>query len=163
MNATMNKRGFLSLMAVTALGAWALPAAAQSKRYDIDPASMPPEVRKVLEQYLAVLRKSADLDQCAERFVAVAGGSLVNEDGKTLRGSVKPYGLKKDYNNIKFYADPAVISRVAKLDPVTSGFGPSAIRGPRYKIWIDKKSGEAGRPAPVTILVPEGHKTIRAP
>lgn len=159
----LTKRTLLSLAATSFLVAAASPAAAQSRRYDIDPDDMPPSVRKVLERYVEILRTSGDLDTCAERFIAIAGGGLVNEDGKSLRSTVKPYSLKKDFQNIKFYAHPIVISRVAKLRPSTSGFGPSAIRGDQYKIWIDKKKGEAGRPAPVTIMVPQKHKTIRTP
>ncbi len=159
----LTKRSFLSLTAGTLFVGIAAPAAAQSRRYDIDPDDMPAEVRKVLEEYVKILRTSKDLDACAERFITVAGGSLVNEDGKSLRGSVKRFSLKKDYGNIKFYADPTAITRVAKLRPVTSGFGPSAIRGDQYKIWIDKKKDAAGRPAPVTIILPKDHKTIRSP
>ena len=158
----LTKRSFLTLTASTLVAAVAAPALAQSRRYDIDVSDLPAPVKKVLERYIAILRTSKTLDQCAKRFIAVAGGSLVNEDGKTLRGNVKPYSLKKDHSNIKFYASPIEITRVAKLRPSTSGFGPSAIRGDKYKIWIAKKDDE-GRPAPVTIMVPKNHKTIKTP
>ena len=140
-----------------------LPATAQSARYDIDKKDTPRPVLSVLNKYVKTLRSSKDLDDCAKAFVSIAGGSLVNEDGKSLRGTVQRFGLKKDYENIKFYADPIQITRIAKLPATTSGFGPSAIRGPRYKIWIAKKDGAGGMPAPVTILVPEGHATIKSP
>jgi len=159
----LTKRSFLTLTATSLFVSVAAPALAQSRRYDIDPSELPSAVRKVLEGYVEILRSSDDLDACADRFVAIAGGALVNEDGKSLRGNVKPYSLKKDFGNIKFYADPIAITRVAKLRPTTSGFGPSAIRGDQYKIWIGKKKGEAGRPAPVTIMVPKNHKSVRSP
>jgi len=159
----LTKRTFLSVAAGSLLVASVAPAAAQSRRYDIDPAKLPPAVREVLERYVEILRGSDDLDICAERFIAIAGGGLVDEDGKSLRSTVKPYSLKKDFQSIKLYADPIAITRVAKLRPSTSGFGPSAIRGDQYKIWIDKKKGEGGRPAPVTIMVPQKHETIRSP
>jgi hypothetical protein len=76
---------------------------------------------------------------------------------------VQPFSLKKDFENVKFYANPAQITRVAKLRSKTSGFGDSAITGESYKIWIAKKEGTSGLPAPTTILVPEGHKTIKVP
>lgn len=158
----MKKRTFARLALAAGL-MLALPASAQSARDNIDPADTPKAVLKVLDQYISTLRTSESLDECAESFVKIAGGSLVSEDGKTLRSTVKPFSLKKDHGNIKFYADPTEITRVAKLRPSTSGFGPSAIRGPQYKIWIGKKDGAAGMPAPVTILVPEGHKTIKQP
>lgn len=158
----MNRRTVLGLFTVAGLSV-ALPASAQSKRYDIDIADLPANVRGVLDQYVKILRTSKDLDACAKAFTSIAGGGLVNEDGKTLRGNVQPFSLKKDFSNVKLYASPIQITRVAKLDPVTSGFGPSAIRGHTYKIWIAKKDGAGGLPAPIGIMVPDGHKTIKDP
>ena len=156
----LTKRTFLGLAATTLVAAAPATVEAQSRRYDIDASKLPRSVRKVLKRYIKLLRKSKSLNSCAKRFVKIAGGSLVNEDGKTLRGTVKPYGLKKDHGNIKFYASPFEIARVAKLRPTTSGFGPSAIRGDRFKIWIARANDE-GMPAPVTIMLPKGHKTIK--
>lgn len=129
----------------------------QSRRNDIDPGDLPQNVENVLVRYIEILANSNSLDDCADNFIEVAGGSLVNEDGRTLRGSVKPYSLKKDHQNIQFYSlNPVKITRVNVSGPRSSGYGPSAIRGKVYKIWIDKKSGQAGRPAPISIMVPEG-------
>ncbi len=136
---------------------------AQSKRNDINPSDTPKEVFDVLGKYIGILDQAKDLDQCADMFVTIAGGSLVNEDGQTLRGTVKPYSLKKDFQNVKFYADPVEVTRVNKQVNRSSGFGPSAIRGTMYKIWIKKKAGAAGMPAPITIMVPEGHPSIKEP
>ncbi|MFW5658433.1 MAG: hypothetical protein ACOCZ8_00485 [Bacteroidota bacterium] len=136
---------------------------AQSKLNDINPNETPKAVFDVLGRYTAILRQSESLDQCAERFAAVAGGSLVNEDGETLRGTVKPYALKKDFQNIQFYQSPVKVTRVNKQENRSSGFGPSAIRGTMYKIWIAKKDGASGMPAPISIMVPEGHPSIKEP
>lgn len=130
---------------------------------DVTPKNLHPDVRWVLEYYAAVLRRSGDLDTCAERFLAVAGGGLVDEDGRSLRSTVKPYSLKNDFERIDRYADPTIVKRVVKLRPTTSGFGASAIHGDPFKIWIEKAEGEPGLPAVVTILVPHGHPTIRSP
>jgi len=84
----------------------------------------------------------------------------VNEAGDALRSNVKPYSLKKDHSNVRFYANPVRITRVNRNpNLVTSGFGQSAIRGTVYKIWIAKASGSAGMPAPISIIVPEGGGT----
>ena len=136
---------------------------AQSKRNDINPSDTPKEVLEVLGKYIGILRQSESLDQTAERLTAIAGGGLVNEDGQTLRGTIKPYSLKKDFQNVKFYAIPVRVTRVNKTPNRSTGYGPSAIRGTMYKIWIAKKKGAAGRPAPISILVPEGHETIKSP
>ena len=136
----------------------------QSKTNDIPVNKLPDEVKKVLEEYIQVLKTSESLDDCAENMIKVAGGGLVNEDGASLRNTIKPYSLKKDFNNIKFYADPIKITRVNRNpNKMTDGYGESAIRGITYKIWISKKEGQPGMPAPISILVPEGHETIKSP
>ena len=136
---------------------------AQSKKDDIPVEELPPEVKAVLEDYVKLLRSAPSLDEAAKGFVALAGGSLVNEDGKSLRGTVQGFGLKKDYENVKFYADPMNLTRVNVGKSNGDGFGPSAIKGKKYKIWLAKKEGANGVPAPITILVPEGHATITTP
>ncbi len=138
-------------------------AMAQSRKNDISVSQLPKAVRQVLDQYIDILSTSKDLDECAQRFVNIAGGALVNEDGRTLRNSVMPYSLKKDFGGVKFYQQPLAISRVNASPSNGTGFGPSAIRGMVYKIWIDKKPGQAGMPAPISIMVPEGHAEIKSP
>lgn len=135
---------------------------AQSKKNDIPVSQLPSGVKSVLNQYVSTL-KSGNLDQVAQKFTAIAGGGLVNEDGKSLRSSVKPYSLKKDWQNIKFYANPVKITRVNKSQTNGTGYGASALKGTVYKIWIDKKPGQAGMPAPISIIVPQGHPTIKSP
>ena len=137
---------------------------AQSKRYDIAIQDLPKDVLNTLEEYVKTLKNAEDLDACAKAFIKIAGGGLVNEDGESLRNSIKPYSLKKDFNNIKFYASPIKITRV-NSNPVyiASGFGASAIKGRVYKIWINKASGQAGLPAPISIMAPDGHPTIKTP
>jgi len=135
---------------------------AQSKRDDIPVEQLPEEVLKVLNDYASVL-SSETLEKCAEAFVAIAGGGLVNEAGKALRIDVPQFSLKKDFNNFKFYAMPLEITRVNKRRSNGDGYGESAIAGWVYKIWINKKTGVNGMPAPISIMVPENHKTIAAP
>jgi hypothetical protein len=64
---------------------------------------------------------------------------------------------------VRHYADPIRITRVNLGYSNGSGYGPSAIKGKVYKIWIDKKDPSLGMPAPITIMVPEGHPTIQNP
>jgi hypothetical protein len=138
-------------------------ATAQSRSNDIPTSKLPAEVKAVLEQYVTILRTSADIDQCAEKFLEVAGGGLVNENASGLRQDVPQFSLKKDFNNVKFYADPIKITRVNLSSSNGDGYGWSAIKGKKYKIWIDKANKGNGMPAPITILVPEGHESIRLP
>lgn len=138
-------------------------AFAQSKANDIPADKLPPEVKAVLEQYVAMLRAGPDVPSVAKAFVAIAGGGVVNEDGSQLRKDVPEFSLKKDFNGVKFYADPVTITRVNATKSGGQGFGPSAIAGMVYKIWIAKKEGAGGMPAPISIMVPEGHATIKTP
>jgi hypothetical protein len=135
---------------------------AQSKSGDIPVKTLPPEVKQVLDEYIAILN-SPDLDECAKKFITIAGGHLVNEEGDNLDRDIKPYSLKKDFNNIKFYQQPVKITRVNFRDSDNDGYGKSAIKGKSYKIWIKKKEGTAGMPAPILIMVPEGHEEIKTP
>lgn len=139
---------------------------AQSTRDDIPKEQIPKSVLTVLESYIQIIKTSPTLEEAGSQFTKIAGGGLVNESvtNITLRTSILPFSLKKDYGNIKFYADPIEITRV-NLSPNVSkqGFGESAIQGRVYKIWIGKKTGVAGMPAPISILLPEGHASIVDP
>jgi hypothetical protein len=136
---------------------------AQSKANDISVNKLPKEVKDVLVQYISILRNSEDIDKCAEKFIEVAGGSLVNENGSALRQEVARFSLNKDFSNAKFYADPIKITRVNLTVSNGEGLGSSAIRGKKYKIWIEKANKSNGMPAPVSIIVPEGHESIKTP
>lgn len=139
-----------------------LPVAAQSKKNDIPVQQVPKEVLETLEAYTKVLSVET-IEKCAEAFVAIAGGSLVDETGSRLSTDVPQFSLKKDHANFKFYAVPLQITRVNRSISNGDGYGPSAIKGTVYKIWIGKKPGTPGMPAPISIMVPEGHPTIKTP
>jgi hypothetical protein len=160
---TLVRRALLGLGLALGLALFAAPASAQSAKNDIAIDALPAEVKQTLASYVALLRGSADLDACAAGFVRIAGGGLVDQTGSALRSSVKPYSLKKDFGNIKFYANPLVITRVNATPSGAQGFGGSAIKGMVYKIWIGKAKDAGGMPAPVSIMVPEGHATITTP
>lgn len=134
----------------------------QSRRSDIPVKDVPDSVIKILNEYVEILHTKT-LKECADKFLSIAGGGLVTQDGKKLRRDVPQFSLKKDYNNIKFYASPVEITRVNKSNTNGDGYGESAISGVRYKIWIGKNKGVNGMPAPISIVVPVGHKTIKTP
>lgn len=136
---------------------------AQTRAGDIPVSGLPSEVKAVLEEYVSILRNSNDLDECAQSVMSVFGGSLVNDDASDLRSSIKPYSLKKDFNNVRWYADPIKITRVNLSYTNGDGYGESAIKGKKYKIWIDKADKKNGMPAPISIFVPEEHPAIQMP
>lgn len=135
---------------------------AQPKRDDIPVSKMPQEVKAVLDEYVKALN-APTLDSCAVLFLSIAGGGLVSPEGTALDSDLKQFSLKKDYQNIKFYVQPAKITRVNVRYCNGDGYGASAIKGKVYKIWLAKKKGVAGLPAPVSVMVPEGHPTIKTP
>ena len=132
-----------------------------AQQKDIPVSELPKEVKQVLIEYVNILSTSKTLDECADRFLTIAGGGLVNPAGTALRSSVKPYSLKKDFTNIKFYKIPVKIIRVAKTRTGQAGYGTSAIAGDWYKIYIAKK--DDSQPAPVHIVYPENHALIKTP
>jgi len=134
---------------------------ANAQQKDIAVSELPKEVKMVLDEYVNILTSSKDLDECAVKFMSVAGGTLVNPAGNALRSSVKPYSLKKDFDDIKYYKVPVEIARVAKTRTQQCGFGASAIAGDWYKIYIVKKDGS--QPAPIQIVVPENNPNVTSP
>ncbi|MDX2172544.1 MAG: hypothetical protein SFY56_05445 [Bacteroidota bacterium] len=137
----------------------------QGLKSDITVDKLPQEVKQVLENYITILSSSASYEDCATKFTQIAGGGLIDEslNKVTLRTATKTYSLKKDFDNIKFYANPIVIKRVSVSPSRTSGFGESAITGTIYKIFIEKKAGGVGLPAPISIMVPKNHPKIKSP
>jgi len=136
---------------------------AQSKANDIPVNQLPSNVSDVLNKYVQILQLGT-LDECADEFLQVAGGGLVNPDFPiSLRSDLKRFSLKKDFENIKYYKTPVEITRVNVSLTNGNGLGATAIKGKIYKIWIKKKNGQAGMPAPVSILVPENHLQINTP
>lgn len=136
--------------------------AQQDAKGDIPINSLPTEVKSVLEKYVEILRTSSNLDDAAAKVVELAGGTLVNEDG-SLRNTIKPFSLKKDFNNVKHYLNPITITRVNLSSTSGAGYGKTAVKGKVYKVWIAKDDPAKGMPAPTSIIVPEGHPTINSP
>lgn len=114
---------------------------------------LPKEVHQLLDRYLSTLAESTDLDDCATRIAPLLGGSLLSAEG-VVSNTVKPYSLKKDFNNVKFYQLPAKITRVQLRKNARDGYDALKLEGVVYKIWVAKKEGVNGMPAPVPILVP---------
>jgi hypothetical protein len=135
---------------------------AQSKQNDIPVSQLPQAVFKVLNQYFEILG-SDSLENCAKSFVSIAGGSLLGNSVDKLRTDVSQFSLKKDFNNSRFYAYPLKLTRVNKRFSNGDGYGETRIKGWVYKIWIDKKDGVNGMPAPISIIVPEDHPFFKLP
>ncbi len=130
---------------------------AQTK--EIKAGDVPSEVKNVLNQYLTILSSAKSLDECAANVMKVAAGGLLSTDGMSISSNVKPYSLKKDFENVKFYKQPAEITRVQLQTGGYDGYKGTLIEGDIYKIWIAKKDGVKGMPAPIRIIVPKNDKS----
>jgi len=125
------------------------------QRKDISVEEVPPAVIKVLNQYLKVLSESPTLEDCARNIYPYLGGGLLSSDEKKVSSDTIQFSLKKDYNNVKFYSVPAVITRIQLNKNSYDGYEKTYLEGDIYKIWINKKEGVAGMPAPIPVIVPK--------
>lgn len=114
---------------------------------------IPATVVKILNDYVNLLQSSANEEEAADKLAPIAAGSLLTNDGQAITNSVKQFGLKKDFDNAKFYKSPAVITRAQCTTDSHDGFEETLVTGTSYKIWIEKKAGINGMPAPVKIIV----------
>jgi hypothetical protein len=146
----MNSRVIL----VTVLAAFLLCAVTTSAgQKEIPAGQLPGDVVEVLNKYLNILTTSPTLEACAQKVAAISAGHMLSQNGGISR-DVLDFSLKKDYQNAKFYKVPPVITRVVVIENDYDGFGPTLFEGTRYKIWIAKKDGVAGLPAPIPIIKP---------
>lgn len=121
---------------------------------NIPAKDVPQDVLEVLNKYLAILTTSPSLEACAEEVAKISAGHMLSQNGG-ISSDVLRFSLKKDYQNAKFYKVPAVITRVVLIENDYDGFGPTLFQGDRYKIWIAKKDGVAGMPAPIPVIKPK--------
>lgn len=132
---------------------------AKSQSSDLDPGQLPANVRMTLSRYVEALH-SGSLQQCADKFVRIAGGPLLSDDGAQLAPNTESFSLKNDFDNIKSYAQPIQILKVNVRYSNGMGFGQTTLKGQVYKIWLGKPDGSSG---PVSIIVPEGSPTFTEP
>jgi hypothetical protein len=130
----------------------------QSVKNDIAINELPGDVKNTLDEYVKILSESKNINECGDKFLEIAGGNLLNIDGTELYGDLKSFSLKRDFNDIKYYKIPAVITRISLETDTYFGFEKTLIEGDAYKIWIGKKPGVAGMPAPITIIKPKEGK-----
>lgn len=144
----MQKRIFVFIAAFIMLGGSLF---AQTK--DISVSKLPDDVKEVLNEYIKILQNATDLDDAASKVKKIFAGHLLNSEGEVDK-DVYYFSLKKDFNNAKFYQYPVEITRISRTMNDYDGFQETLFEGTRYKIWIAKKDGVAGLPAPVPIIKP---------
>jgi hypothetical protein len=110
--------------------------------------SAPKASREVVEKLLVALQKT----DAAERLAAVlplVHKSLLTDDGKDLKAPIKDFSFKKASQSAKLYAVPADIAEV-----LPGGTAPAGEKGMVERVFVKKKEGMAGRPAPVLVFTP---------
>jgi hypothetical protein len=81
--------------------------------------------------------------------------SEYDKSGSNLKQDRLDYSFKKAWQNAKFYQNPVKITRVQKQSVTAIGFGNTAQKGTCYKVFIAKKEGGTGLPAPLNVFIPE--------
>jgi hypothetical protein len=132
-----------------------LYGSSSARQQDIPKDQVPQDVIKVLNAYMKILTTSPTLEDCGAKVAKIAAGHMLSQSGG-ISDDVIQFSLKKDYQNAKFYKFPVVITRVVLVEDDYDGFGPTLFQGTRYKIWIAKKDGVGGMPAPIPIIKPKG-------
>jgi hypothetical protein len=95
-----------------------------------------------------------DRDVRIARLLPLVHMSLLSKDRRDLTWDIKEFSFKKASANAKFYKFPVEIFEVHKGNEVTIGFKETAERGRFTKYFVQKKSQQMGRPAPITLFWP---------
>lgn len=116
----------------------------------------------VAVELINAFMQALTLEQPAERMAAVVKfvhKSLLEPDGKKLDWDTSNFSYKKACQNVRFYKIPVEITSVHKGRTLTVGYGSTAEKGRIDKYFINKKPGQPGMPAPVSVFWPESGGT----
>ena len=80
--------------------------------------------------------------------------SEYDANGTSLKQDRLNYSFKKAWQNARFYKVPVSVTRIQKQNITAIGFGKTAQAGTAFKVWISKKDGVAGLPAPLNVFFP---------
>lgn len=111
---------------------------------------------EVVNSFIAALNaNSSDEAAAAKACLAYIHKSEFDNSGTGLKQDRMDFSFKKAWQNAKFYQSPVKITRIQKQNVTAVGFASTAQKGTTYKIFIAKKEGVSGLPAPLNILIPE--------
>ena len=108
-------------------------------------------VNKFME---AIMSNQSDINAAAKKALPIIHRSEYNSAKNGLLADRMSYSFKKAWENAKFYTTPVVVTRVQKQGISAIGFKETAQSGTAYKVWISKKDGVAGLPAPLNVFFP---------
>ena len=102
----------------------------------------------------AIMNNQADEMAAAKAALPYIHKSEYDAAGTNLKSDRLSYSFKKAWQNAKFYNVPVTVTRVQKQSISAIGFGSTAQTGTVYKVWVGKKEGVAGLPAPFHVFFP---------
>lgn len=110
---------------------------------------------EVINKFMeAINNNSGDENAAAKAAMPYIHKSEYDNTGTALKRDRMDFSFKKAWQNAKFYDTPVKVTRIQKQNLSAIGFGSTAESGIAYKVFIGKKSGVAGMPAPLNVFFP---------
>lgn len=110
---------------------------------------------ELIDSFMNVLLQNpSDEMVAAKAAMPYIHRSEYNNQGNQLMQDRLNFSFKKAWQNAKFYAWPVVVTRIQQQNLSQVGFGETAEAGTGFKIWISKKEGVSGMPAPLNVFFP---------
>lgn len=110
---------------------------------------------ELIDSFMRVLNDHPDDEMVAAKAaMPYIHRSEYNNQGTQLMQDRLNFSFKKAWQNAKFYAWPVQVTRIQQQNLTQIGFGETAEAGKGFKVWIAKKEGVAGMPAPLNIFFP---------
>ncbi len=113
---------------------------------------------KAINDFMTALNAGTK-EEAAKNAIKFIHKSEYDNTGAALKQDRMNYSFKKAWENAKFYQTPVKVTRVQKQALTAIGFGNTAEKGTSYKVWISKKEGVAGLPAPLNVFFPADGST----
>ena len=110
---------------------------------------------EAINKFMAALSDNASNEQdAAKAAMPFIHRSEYDKSGTNLMRDRLDFSFKKAWQNVNFYRAPVSITRIQKQNLTAIGFGATAQAGTSYKVWIAKKEGVNGMPAPLSVFFP---------
>ena len=110
---------------------------------------------ELIDSFMNVLlQNAADEMAAAKAAMPYIHRSEYNNQGTQLMQDRLNFSFKKAWQNAKFYAWPVMVTRIQQQNLSQVGFGETAEAGTGFKVWISKKEGVSGMPAPLNVFFP---------
>lgn len=125
------------------------------KAQDIALADFDKKGVEVVNKFIeAINANPSDIQAAALAAMPFIHRSDYDAAGTNLKKDRLDFSFKKAWQNAKFYDFPIKVTRVQKQSLTAIGFGATAQAGTSYKVFIGKKAGVSGMPAPMHVFIP---------